>query len=85
MIIDAHAHLNAPPELYAYQAALLSSRGAHGQGAAGVTDAQLKDYGERTVAVMDSVGTDLQLISPRPFSVLTQRHRPRSCTGGQAR
>ena len=68
MIIDAHAHLNAPPELYAYQASLLSSRGAHGQSAAGVTDAQLKDYGERTLAVMDSVGTDLQLISPRPFS-----------------
>jgi predicted TIM-barrel fold metal-dependent hydrolase len=33
-----------------------------------VTDAQLKDYGERTLAVMDSVGTDVQLISPRPFS-----------------
>lgn len=67
MIIDAHAHVNAPPELYAYQAALMSSRGAHGQGSAGVTDAALKEWGERTLATMDGVGTDLQLISPRPF------------------
>lgn len=69
MIIDAHAHLNAPAELYAYQASLMSSRGSHGRGEAGVTDAQLKDFGDRTVAVMDSVGTDMQLISPRPYSM----------------
>jgi 4-oxalmesaconate hydratase len=67
MIIDAHAHLNAPAELYAYQASLLSSGGAHGRGSAGVSDSGLKEYGERTLAVMDGVGTDLQLISPRPF------------------
>ena len=29
MIIDIHGHLNAPPELYAYKAGLLSSRGAY--------------------------------------------------------
>ncbi|MFI9834521.1 amidohydrolase family protein [Streptomyces sp. NPDC051913] len=68
MIIDAHAHLNAPAELYAYQASLLSSRGAHGKFGAGVSDTQLREYGEHTLSVMDSVGTDLQLISPRPFS-----------------
>ena len=67
MIIDSHAHLNAPPELYAYQAALLSSRGGQGRNGSGVTDAQLEEYGDRTLAVMDSVGTDVQLISPRPF------------------
>jgi 4-oxalmesaconate hydratase len=69
MIIDAHAHFNGPPELYAYQASLMSSRGAHGRGSSGVTEAQLKEYGERTLAVMDSVGTDIQLISPRPYSL----------------
>lgn len=68
MIIDAHAHFNAPAELYAYQAALMSSRGAHGRGDAGVSDSQLREYGERTLSVMDSVGTTMQLISPRPFS-----------------
>jgi 4-oxalmesaconate hydratase len=67
MIIDAHAHLNAPAELYAYQAQLMCSAGAHGRGGAGITDAQLKDFGDRTISVMDGVGTDLQLISPRPY------------------
>jgi 4-oxalmesaconate hydratase len=33
-----------------------------------VTDAQLKEFGDRTLAVMESVGTEMQLISPRPFS-----------------
>lgn len=69
MIIDAHAHVNAPPELYAYQANLLASRGSHGKGDPGVSDSSLKEWGERTVQVMDSVGTTLQLISPRPYSL----------------
>jgi predicted TIM-barrel fold metal-dependent hydrolase len=69
MIIDAHAHVNAPPALYAYQANLLASRGAHGRGDAGVPDTVLKEWGERTVQVMDSVGTTMQLISPRPYSL----------------
>jgi predicted TIM-barrel fold metal-dependent hydrolase len=69
MIIDAHAHVNAPPALYAYQANLLASRGSHGRGDVGVSDAVLKDWGERTVQVMDGVGTTLQLISPRPYSL----------------
>jgi 4-oxalmesaconate hydratase len=69
VVIDAHAHLNAPPELYAYQANLLAARGAHGRGLAGVTDAALKEWGERTVRTMDGVGTSMQLISPRPYSL----------------
>lgn len=69
MIIDAHAHFNGPPVLYAYQAALMSSRGGHGRGGSGVTDEQLKEFGEFTLASMDSVGTDMQLISPRPYSM----------------
>jgi 4-oxalmesaconate hydratase len=69
MIIDAHAHVNAPPELYAYQANLLASRGSHGRGDPGVTDAALKDWGARTLATMDCVGTQAQLISPRPYSL----------------
>jgi predicted TIM-barrel fold metal-dependent hydrolase len=67
MIIDAHAHLNAPAELYAYQAQLLCSGGAHGRGGTVVTDDQLRDHGQRTIAMMDQVGTDLQMISPRPY------------------
>ncbi|MBN9108349.1 MAG: amidohydrolase [Pseudonocardia sp.] len=67
MIIDAHAHVNAPAELYAYQAQLMCSGGAHGHNGAGLTDSRLKDFGDRTIAVMDGVGTDVQLISPRPY------------------
>lgn len=70
MIIDAHAHVNAPPSLYAFQAALMSSRGAHGLGDPGVSEVEIREFGERTLAVMDSVGTDVQLISPRPFSMM---------------
>jgi predicted TIM-barrel fold metal-dependent hydrolase len=69
MIIDAHAHVNAPPELYAYQANLIASRGSHGRGDAGVSDALLKEWGGRTMQTMDSVGTTAQLISPRPYSL----------------
>lgn len=70
MIIDAHAHVNAPPSLYAYQSALLTSRGAHGFRDPGIKDSEVRDFGERTLAVMDSVQTDAQLISPRPFSMM---------------
>jgi predicted TIM-barrel fold metal-dependent hydrolase len=70
MIIDAHAHVNAPPELYAYQVSLLSSGGSQGKSSPGISDAQVEDYGRRTTKVMDSVGTDMQLISPRPFGML---------------
>jgi predicted TIM-barrel fold metal-dependent hydrolase len=69
VIIDSHAHLNAPPELYAYQAGLVASRGGHGRGDSAVSDASLQEWGERTVQIMDSVGTDVQLISPRPYSL----------------
>jgi predicted TIM-barrel fold metal-dependent hydrolase len=69
MIIDAHAHFNAPPELYAYHSSLLSARGSHGRGNPDVSDARLKEWGGRTIASMDSVGTDVQLISPRPFAL----------------
>lgn len=70
MIIDSHAHVNAPPSLYAFQAALMSSRGAHGFGDPAVTDGDLREAAERALKIMDSVGTDAQLISPRPFSMM---------------
>lgn len=69
MIIDAHAHVNAPAELYAYQAGLIASRGGHGRGEALVSDDALRAYGDQTIRTMDSVGTDVQMISPRPYSL----------------
>jgi 4-oxalmesaconate hydratase len=70
MIIDIHGHVNAPPELYHYQALLFSDRGSHGKGAPALAPTHAEEWAERTVAVNDSVGTDLQLISPRPYAMM---------------
>ena len=69
-VIDIHGHVNAPPELYHYQATLFSDRGAHGQGAPALTPTHAEDWAARTISVMDSVGTDIQLISPRPYAMM---------------
>ncbi|MEV4241369.1 MULTISPECIES: amidohydrolase family protein [unclassified Nocardia] len=66
MIIDAHAHLVAPDGLYAYRAALIADGGYHA-GQPKIPDDVLAQTAAGNVAVMDSVGTDLQLLSPRPF------------------
>jgi 4-oxalmesaconate hydratase len=77
MIIDVHAHVTAPESLYAYKAALLSHRGAHGRGKVDATDDDLREALERPVfggkshlGQLDEVGTDLQLISPRPYTMM---------------
>jgi 4-oxalmesaconate hydratase len=66
MIIDAHAHLVAPDSLYAFRALLLADGGYHG-GKPKISDDALAEAAAGNVAIMDSVGTDLQLLSPRPF------------------
>ena len=42
MIIDCHAHVSAPVELWAYKAGLLAHRGAHGRGKVNVSDDQIR-------------------------------------------
>ncbi len=66
MIIDAHAHLVAPDGLYAYRALLMADGGYH-FGKPKIPDGALAEAAAGNVAVMDSVGTDVQLLSPRPF------------------
>lgn len=66
MIIDSHAHLVAPDSLYAFRALLLADGGYHG-GKPKISDDALSEAAAGNVAIMDSVGTDLQLLSPRPF------------------
>jgi 4-oxalmesaconate hydratase len=66
MIIDTHAHLVAPDSLYAYRSTLLADGGYHELRPA-VSDEDLARSAARNVALMDEVGTDVQLISPRPF------------------
>jgi 4-oxalmesaconate hydratase len=70
MIIDAHAHLVAPDGLYAYRANLIADGGYH-HGKPQISDEALAKAAAGNVAIMDSVGTDVQLLSPRPFHLGT--------------
>ena len=77
MVIDVHAHTTAPQDLYAYKAALLSHRGAHGRGKVQVTDDVIRNALETPVfgggshlEQLREVGTNLQLLSPRPYTLM---------------
>jgi len=78
MIIDCHAHVSAPVELWAYKASLLSHRGSHGRGKVNVTDDQIRHAVEEHkeafphphLPYIDLVGTKMQLVSPRPFQLM---------------
>ncbi len=71
MIIDAHAHLYAPPELYAHRSNLIAAKGLYGEHyRAKISDAELKKFVDENVAIMDGVGTDVQFLSPRPFMMI---------------
>jgi len=74
MIIDAHAHLVAPPSLYGYRSTLVVSGGQHGAALAAIPEADLQKSADSNVKLMDEVGTDIQFLSPRPFM---QIHRGR--------
>jgi 4-oxalmesaconate hydratase len=66
MIIDSHAHLIAPDSLYAYRANLIANGGYH-FGKAKISDDALAACAAQNIAAIDEVGTDLQLLSPRPY------------------
>ena len=71
MIIDAHAHLVAPDSLYAHRSTLIVGGGQEGDDfRASVSDADLEKSAANNVAIMDGVGTDVQIISPRPYLML---------------
>lgn len=70
MIIDAHGHVTAPAELYAYKSLLLASRGAHGQGDPGISEERLREAARQHLEELNKVGTDVQFISPRPFQLM---------------
>ena len=78
MIIDVHGHVSAPDSLYAYKSNVLSHRGAHGRGRVAATDDQLREavetpggpFGISHLQHLDEAGIDLQLISPRPYTMM---------------
>lgn len=66
MIIDSHAHVVAPEALYAYRSNLLAN-GGYSRGKPKVSDEALTVCADSNIKLMDEVGTDVQLLSPRPF------------------
>jgi predicted TIM-barrel fold metal-dependent hydrolase len=70
VIIDVHGHLSAPPELYAYKSLLLSARGAHGQRYPTISDERMLGPAGKHRDELAKVGTDHQLISPRPYQLM---------------
>lgn len=70
MIIDIHGHLAAPNELYQWKTNLLSARGFGDTTSAGLSDEKVVASAEGLLKTLDSVGTDIQFISPRPFQMM---------------
>jgi len=77
MIIDCHGHVSAPAQLWAYKASLLSHRGSHGRGQITVSDDEVRaalnaaEIGPKGhLQALHDHGTDVQLISPRPFQLM---------------
>ncbi len=77
MIIDCHAHVSAPTELWAYKASILSHRGVHGRGRVEVSDELLIAAANKKemapvghLDMMKRNGIDMQLVSPRPFQMM---------------
>jgi OH-DDVA meta-cleavage compound hydrolase len=71
VIVDVHAHTNAPPSLYALKAGMLASKGAHGKGNMWLNEDELaKVVNNHVHNTMDVVGTDIQFLSPRPFQMM---------------
>jgi OH-DDVA meta-cleavage compound hydrolase len=78
MIIDCHGHVSAPAELWAYKAGLLSHRGSHGRGRVVVSDDELRAAANKVemapcghLDMLKLHATDMQLISPRPFQMMS--------------
>jgi len=76
MIIDVHEHFTAPEALFAYKANLLASRG-FGRGRLKLSDDQIVAAlnqpvhgGTSHLKQLEEVGTDIQIISPRPYQLM---------------
>jgi 4-oxalmesaconate hydratase len=73
MIIDCHGHMAAPAGLYVYNNHLLNTRGMEGRGSPGISDEQLEAAAQNNLRIMDRVGTDVRLTSPRPYLMHSER------------
>lgn len=69
MIIDIHGHTVAPNEVYVFQSRLIASSGSTVKPPQ-ISDELIHEYLKRHIEILDSVGTDIQLVSPRPFHMM---------------
>ena len=76
MIIDTHAHITGPTELYHHFRALAGGAGpTPSLKPPEISDERLLESLEGHLAEIDGVGTDLQLASPRPWAIPTGDQR----------
>lgn len=77
MIIDAHAHLCTPISVQGLRSYLMASGGQHSMQwlKAKLSQNELDNALAGNLAAMDEVGTDMQLLSPRPFTLMHSHHR----------
>lgn len=73
MIIDVHSHLWAPPELNANGMNLLGSDGSYAGMEPTISDDRFLEHLQALFKALDLVGTDFQMVSPRPFTMLHSR------------
>jgi len=72
MIIDVHAHATAPDEIYAFNYRIMGAPARfRGGGSPVVSDERIAAVMEDHIRQVKAVGTDLQLISPRPWAFPT--------------
>ena len=79
MIIDTHAHITGPLELYEYFRGFTNVSGpaARGLGHFAISDDYLESSIQGHLKEINEVGTDLQLIVARPWAIPTgERRRP---------
>lgn len=75
MIIDIHGHIRAPSALYEYKTMLISGHGYHTV-APEMSDDLVRSAMQKHVQLLETVGTDLQLISARPFQLMHSQKPP---------
>src|SRR3569623_1579104 len=75
MIIDTHAHVTGPAELYTYFRELQASLGPMRPKAPAFSDERVEESIADHLREVAAVGTDLQLVSPRTWAVPTGDRR----------
>lgn len=75
MIVDVHAHVSGPPGLYAYFRELQASLGPMRPQAPVFSDEELEASLTAHLTEVGGVGTDVQLVSPRPWAIPTAERR----------